>query len=371
MIIESPGRLNMIGEHTDYNLGYVLPAAIDKGIWMALSLSRNGGTTVKAIDMKEEIQLPHFKDLKPFDKGWANYVFGVVDQLQKAGLEVGPFQCVFGGNIPIGSGLSSSAALENATCFGLNELLGLGLDKMQMIHLSQKAEHEFVGVKCGIMDQFTSMMGEENKVLRLDCRSLEYETFPLKLAQYELVLLNSNVEHNLASSEYNIRRSQCEEGVSFMQQKDASVQSLRDVDMDMLNASKGQLSEVVYRRCKYVIEENERVLAFCAALESNDFAKVGRLLRRAQTAMKDEYEITCPEIDFLVDFAYEQPSVIGARMMGGGFGGCTINIVEKKGKEAFIEKIAKAYQEAFGIKTSPIKVKISNGVNKAYENDVV
>jgi galactokinase len=368
LVIQSPGRLNMIGEHTDYNMGYVLPAAIDKGIWMALSESDNGVSVIHALDMGEEIQLPDFENLAPFDKGWANYVLGVIDQLIKAGKEPGPVKCVFGGNIPIGSGLSSSAALENAACFGLNELFDLEMSKLEMIKHSQKAEHEFVGVMCGIMDQFTSMMGQESRVIRLDCRSLEYETFPLEIEGYELVLLNSNVEHSLASSEYNIRRSQCEEGVAIMQKKDASIQSLRDVSKTLLEECRPEMSEVVYRRCKYIVEENERVLAFCEALEKKDFKKVGQILKAAQLGMKDEYEITCPEIDFLFDFACQHPGVIGARMMGGGFGGCTLNIVEKEKEADYLESITTAYKDKFGFETTPIKVKISDGVKKVYEN---
>jgi galactokinase len=369
LVVQSPGRLNMIGEHTDYNMGYVLPAAIDKGIWMALSRSDMGVSVFRAIDMDEEIQLPDFEQLSPFDKGWANYVVGVIDQLLKAEKELGPVKCVFGGNIPIGSGLSSSAALENAICFGLNELFSLGMSKMEMVKHSQKAEHEFVGVMCGIMDQFTSMMGQENKVIRLDCRSLEYETFPLDLQDYELVLLNSNVEHSLASSQYNIRRSQCEEGVAIMQKKDAAIQSLRDASMDLLDQCRNEMSEVVYRRCKYIIEENERVLNFCEALEQKNFEGLGQILKAAQLGMKHEYEITCPEIDFLFDFAYQYPGVIGARMMGGGFGGCTLNIVEKDKEEAYLQDISSAYKDQFGFETTPIKVKISDGVKKVYEND--
>lgn len=369
LIIQSPGRMNMIGEHTDYNLGYVLPAAIDKGIWMALAESEDGLSVFQAIDLNQEIQLPDFERLAPFDKGWANYVIGVIDQLIKAGKKISPLKCVFGGNIPIGSGLSSSAALENATCFGLNELFDLGLSKMDMIKLSQKAEHEFVGVMCGIMDQFTSMMGEENKVLRLDCRSLEYQTFPLELEAYELVLLNSNVEHSLASSQYNIRRSQCEEGVAIMKKSDPNVHSLRDVSSELLESCKAAMPEVVYRRCKYIVEENERVLAFCEALDQKDFARAGQILKAAQWGMKNEYEITCPEIDFLVDFAYDHPGIIGARMMGGGFGGCTLNIVEKKQEQTFLTSITHAYKDKFGFETTPIKVKISDGVKRVYENN--
>ncbi len=369
LVIQSPGRLNMIGEHTDYNLGYVLPAAIDKGIWMALSKSEDGSSVFHAMDMQEEVQLANFDQLEPLDKGWANYVVGVIDQLLKAGKKLGPVNCVFAGNIPIGSGLSSSAALENAACFGLNELFDLGLSKMEMIKHSQKAEHVFVGVMCGIMDQFTSMMGEEDKVLRLDCRSLEYETFPLDLHGFELVLLNSNVEHSLASSEYNIRRSQCEEGVAVMQKRDPSIQSLRDASIELLDSCREELSEVVYRRCKYIIEENARVLTFCDALGEKDFDRMGKILKAAQLGMKDEYEITCPEIDYLFDFADQYSGVIGARMMGGGFGGCTLNIVEKDKEADFLESISIAYKNKFGFDTTPIKVKISDGVKIAYENN--
>ncbi len=359
----SPGRINFIGEHTDYNLGFVLPASIDKGIAVAIGKSHEENSQIYAVDMDELLQVDINQPLEKSDYGWANYVLGVVDQLQKAGLQFSNFNCVFGGNIPIGSGLSSSAALENGIGFSLNELYDLGLDRMKLLHLSQLAEHEFVGVKCGIMDQFSSMMGKKDHALKLDCRSLEYALYPVDFGEYQIVLLNSNVEHNLASSEYNVRRNQCEEGVSLMKQTFPEIDSLRDVDVTMLKTCKNVLSEVVYKRCKYIIEENQRVNDFVEALSTRNFSLCGKILFTAHEAMRTEYEITCPEIDLLVDLAKGQPGILGSRMMGGGFGGCTLNLIHSEHTEDFIEKMSGVYQERMGIALSSYHISVNDGVH--------
>ncbi len=360
----SPGRLNFIGEHTDYNLGFVLPAAIDKGIAVAVGAHAEGKTRIYAVDMDELLELDINQPLEKSDFGWANYVLGVVDQLQKAGSRLTNFNCAFGGDIPIGSGLSSSAALENGIGFALNELFGLGFDRMQLLHLSQLAEHEFVGVKCGIMDQFSSMMGKKDQAMKLDCRSLDYGFYPVDFGDYQIVLLNSNVEHNLAASEYNVRRAQCEEGVRVMKQKFPKIKSLRDVEMSMLNTCKEGLSEVVYRRCKYIIKENQRVNAFVSALEEKDFTSCGQILFTAHEAMRTAYEITCPEIDTLVDLAKQQPGILGSRMMGGGFGGCTLNLVHKKNIDSFLDEMRRGYKAKTGIELSPYRIAVGDGVHK-------
>ena len=362
LTVVSPGRINLIGEHTDYNLGFVLPAAIDKGIYVGIGRSNDRRTTIYSLDMNDSIEVEDLSTLERSDKGWVNYVLGVVDQLQKAGFDIEPFNCVFGGDIPIGSGLSSSAALENGIGFGLNELLGLGISRDKLIRYSQSAEHEFVGVKCGIMDQFSSMMGKDGFALKLDCRSLDYESYPVDFGDYEIVLLNSNVSHNLASSAYNERRTQCEQGWNIVAQKYNKVSSLRDVSMEMLKACRDDLSEVVFKRCKYIIEENQRVHSFCKSLEKKDFKQCGAILFDAHEAMRLEYEITCIEIDHLVDFAKADSDVLGARMMGGGFGGCTLNLVKKEGADHFIEETVSRYKEVTGIQPSPYRVAIADGV---------
>lgn len=360
--VVSPGRINLIGEHTDYNLGFVLPAAIDKGIYVAIGKSNNRSTTIYSSDMNDSIEVEDLSVLERSEKGWANYVLGVVDQLQKAGFDIMPFNCVFGGDIPIGSGLSSSAALENGIGFGLNKLFALGISRDDLIRYSQSAEHEFVGVKCGIMDQFSSMMGKDGFALKLDCRSLGYDLYPVDFGDYEIVLLNSNVSHNLATSAYNERRTQCEQGWNIVAQKYNGISSLRDVTMDMLNACRDDLSEVVFKRCKYIIEENQRVHSFCESLEKRDFRKCGTILFDAHEAMRFEYEITCVEIDHLVGFAKENSDVLGARMMGGGFGGCTLNLVKKEGADHFIEDVTGKYKKVTGIELSPYRVTVADGV---------
>ncbi|WP_020533491.1 galactokinase [Flexithrix dorotheae] len=361
--IQAPGRINLIGEHTDYNEGFVLPASIDKYISFAINKgSRDDLARVYSIDKKElyEFKLTQL-DAIP-SGGWRNYIIGVVAEMEKAGAKVKGFDCVFTGNLPQGAGLSSSAALECGLSYGLNEIFALGLSRLELVKCSQKAEHNYVGVKCGIMDQFTSMMGQENKVIRLDCRSLDYEYFPLELGDFTIVLCNTNIAHELASSEYNVRRAQCEEGVALLQKYYPEIKSLRDVDINMLQAHKSEMEDVIYRRCKYIVEENLRVLAFCDALNNADFESAGALLYQAHEGMRTEYEISCKELDFLVEFTKDKDFVVGSRLMGGGFGGCTINLVKQKDTAQFIEEISKVYLKEFDIQLGCYHVNIGSGV---------
>lgn len=363
LLVRAPGRINLIGEHTDYNLGFVLPAAVGQSIYFAVGPSSDPGKCqLVSLDQQETYDF-QLSDLAPVPNGgWRNYILGVVAEIQKAGKKVPGFSLVFSGDVPQGSGMSSSAALECGTCFAINELFGLGLEKVEMVKMAQQAEHNYAGVKCGIMDQFASMMGHKDQALLLDCNSLEYHHFPVHLSNYSLVLCNSNVSHNLASSEYNVRRQQCEEGVSILQQRYPAVKSMRDASLEQLQAVKAEMPEVVYRRCKYVIEENGRVHAMTEALEQDDFKKVGNILRTAQLAMQHEYEITCPEIDFMADFATEHQDVIGSRMMGGGFGGCTINLVKKGAEKSFEAALNEAYLEKFQKEITPVEIDVSEGV---------
>ena len=364
IVIKAPGRINLIGEHTDYNNGFVLPAAVDQAIYLAIGKSGSSESTLVSLDMDQtfEFSINDFQPTK--EKLWANYLMGVVAEIQKSGREVTGFNIVFSGDVPQGSGMSSSAALECGTCFALNELFDLSIPKVEMVKMSQKAEHNYAGVMCGIMDQFASMMGSADHALLLDCESLEYRHFPIELTDHIIVLCNSNVSHNLADSEYNIRRKQCEEGVSLLQKYFPEIKSLRDVSLEELNAHQSELSDVVYKRCKYVIEENERVMSMTKAMEAGEIDALGEILTIAQEGMRSGYEISCPEIDFMADFANNREDVVGARMMGGGFGGCTINLVNKGSEDQFISELNAAYKEQFNKEITPIKVVISDGVKR-------
>ena len=361
IIVESPGRINLIGEHTDYNNGFVLPAAIDKRI--RLSFQKNASSNhckVTALDKQDQFEF-ELTNIQPIDGGWQNYVLGVVAELQKQSDKIKGFECTFGGNIPIGAGMSSSAALGCGMAMGLNELFDLGLERSTLIRAAQKAEHNFVGTMCGIMDQFASMMGKENSAILLDCKTLDFNYFPLDLGNYSLLFLNSNVTHNLADTAYNTRRSECEAGVQIIQRTHPEVASLRDVTMEMLETDKAAMAPIVYQRCAYVIQENQRVLEATKALEQKDFSHFGELLYQSHNGLQYEYEVSCPELDYLVALTVEKPFVLGARMMGGGFGGCTINLIEKEQIEAFTIEAAKAYKAKFGIDLTPYTVSLGNG----------
>lgn len=360
LIIRSPGRINLIGEHTDYNDGFVLPAAIDKEIYFAISKNNQDFCRIFSYDY-EEMSTFQLQDYKPVPQSWSNYIMGVVAQLQSAGHPVGGFDCVFGGNIPIGAGLSSSAALENGICLGLSSVFELALDRLTMIQYSQKAEHEYAGVACGIMDQFASMMGKAGHAIRLDCRSMEYDYFPLNLGDYQFILCDTKVEHALADSEYNQRRRECELGVTAVQNLYSGINSLRDVTFEMLDTVRVEVPPTVYERCCYVLEENERLLTGSRCLERGDLEGFGKLMYGSHDGLSKKYEVSCKELDFLVDFTRDRQEVLGARMMGGGFGGCTINLVKKDQKERFEAEISQAYQEQLMRKPEIYEVNIVDG----------
>lgn len=361
--VKAPGRINLIGEHTDYNEGFVMPAAVDQSICFAVRRSDNPSLCrITSLDEGETFESP-IDEIKPMKKGaWQNYILGVIDEIRKTGRQINGFDMVFSGNIPQGAGMSSSAALECGTCFALNSLCELKLTNLEMIKISQRAEHHYAGVKCGIMDQFASMMGQAGQAILLDCRSLTYLYSPVSLNNYSLVLLNSNISHSLANSAYNRRHEECEEGTHELQKYFSEIDSLRDATMVHLEKAKANISDVVYRRCKYVIEENDRVTQFHAALTGNKSEVIGNLLKSAQLAMEREYEITCPEIDFLAGLANKTPGVLGARMMGGGFGGCTLNFVETKKAEKIVSSIREKYLEQFDLEVTVIPIRLSDGV---------
>ena len=365
LVVKSPGRINIIGEHTDYNEGFVLPTAIDKAIYVALGKRDDQEIHLYAADFKESFRTD-LQSLAPTDKGWPNYILGVVNQLVERGLPLTGFNLFIDGDVPLGAGLSSSAAVECAVGYGLNNLYDLGLDRVEIAKIGQLAEHTYAGVKCGIMDQFASILSKAGNVVKLDCRDLSYSYVPLELGDYEVVLLNTNVKHSLASSAYNDRRQSCETAVALIQEKYPEVNSLRDVTMDMLLELVKPVNDDSFIKGKFVIEENERLNKACDALIAGDIPALGEQLFLAHDALSNEYEVSCKELDFLVDQAKKKAEVVGARMMGGGFGGCTINIVKKGYGKQWAEELAPLYQEAFDLELTPIFVKTDNGSELVY-----
>lgn len=349
LLIRSPGRVNLIGEHTDYNEGFVLPAAIDKIIVFALANNESSKARLYSYDLEEEFEFDI--DEHPFsksDQGWPNYILGAVDQLVRNGYKVGGFDCVFGGDIPIGAGLSSSAAVEGGLLFGLSQLNELDIDKIDLVKMGQKTENEFVGVQCGIMDQFINIFGKDNQVLQLDCRSLEHKHYPFERNDVKIVLCDTQVRRELAGSEYNKRREQCGKAVEVIQKHEDGIKTLRDVTLEMLEKHKSKMEEVVYRRARYVVEENQRVIRACENLLNDEFDEFGKLMYASHEGLRDNYEVSCRELDVLVDEASRFEAVLGARMMGAGFGGCTINLVEEHAVEDFKQQIAERYEERTG-----------------------
>jgi galactokinase len=363
LIIDSPGRINIIGEHTDYNNGFVLPTAIDKKI--RFKFRKNNSLNICNVHSANFNTSFSFdlKAFKPSEQQWENYILGVIHEIQILSNKLSGFDCVLDSNIPIGSGISSSAALECGLAFGLNELFNLGLSKLALVEIGQRAEHNYVGTKCGIMDQFASVMSKEGHVILLDCQSLEFEYVPIKIEPYKILLLNTNVSHNLASGEYNIRRKQCEDGVKNIKKKYSEVNSLRDVSPEMLAEFKTDLKAVVYNRCSYVVHEKVRVLEAVEALKNNRLDIVGQNMYETHDGLSNLYEVSCPELDFLVDYSKNFKEVIGARVMGGGFGGCTINIVHEDFMEQFINEASKVYFEKFNIKLTAFEAMPSGGTS--------
>ncbi len=363
VLIGSPGRVNLIGEHTDYNEGFVLPAAIDKAIYLAVGSRTDGQLHFVAHDLDGDTYEGAIDTLERSPKGWPDYLLGMVDQIQRAGHTIGGFNCIFGGTIPMGGGLSSSAALENGVGLALNELFDLGIDRIDLLKLSRRAENEFVGAKVGIMDMFASMMGRADHVIKLDCRSLEYTYAPLKMAGIRIVLCDSQVKHALVTSEYNTRRAECEAGVRMLQQHYPGINSLRDVTMPMLDAHLKAHEPLLYRRCAYVVQENQRVLDGVAALEQDDVAAFGQLMYGSHEGLSKWYEVSCFELDVLQEIARNHVGVLGARMMGGGFGGCTINLVTEDALADFERVITEQYRAQTGKDTLIYVCRIEDGTH--------
>lgn len=354
----SAGRINLIGEHTDYNGGFVFPGAIDKYIMTAININGTDKVRLYSVDMNQYTEFGLREEDKPAEQ-WACYVFGVCREVIKRGFEVKGFDAVFAGNVPLGAGLSSSAALESCFAYALNDLFNDNkISIFELALIGQSTEHNYCGVNCGIMDQFASVFGKKDCLMRLDCRSLEFKYFPFKPVGYKLVLVNSQVKHELVDSPYNKRRESCERVA-----KTLGVETLRDADMSMLEAAKDQISDEDYKRAVYVIGEKQRVLDVCEALEKGDYETVGQRMYETHHGLSKDYEVSCEELDFLNDVAKEC-GVTGSRIMGGGFGGCTINLVKEDLYDTFVQTAKTKFNEKYGIEPIIIDVVISDGAHK-------
>ncbi|MBQ0152621.1 MAG: galactokinase, partial [Chryseobacterium sp.] len=361
----APGRINIIGEHVDYNDGFVLPAAIDKEIFFAVSKKPENTTCrIYALDLQESFTFSLDDNHQTVPQSWMNYLFGVLEELKIRGLQLGSFDMVFASTIPMGSGLSSSAALECGFAFILNELFNLGLSKKDIAIIGQKSENNFVGVNCGIMDQYASVFGQDEKVILLDTATLEHRYYSAHLEGYSLVLFNSFVKHTHLTSGYNDRRNDVENGKRIILEKFPNISSFREVNRSILNELKEELGETIYKRCLYVVEEIERVEKAVIAFEANEYLELGKLLTETHYGLSQLYEVSCPECDFLVDEALKLNGVAGARMMGGGFGGCTLNLIKDEEIENVTETLKKLYKEKYAIETLAYTVKISEGISQ-------
>jgi galactokinase len=361
-VYSSPGRINIIGEHTDYNGGFVLPGAIDKAMFCEIRPNGTDRVRAYALDLNESVEFGLEEADKPSQQ-WACYIFGVCREMAKRGKPVQGFDTVFAGDVPLGAGMSSSAALESCFGFALNDIYSLGFPKMELALIGQATEHNYCGVKCGIMDQFASIFGREGNVMRLDCRSLEFEYVPFDPKGYRLVLLNTMVTHNLAGGEYNKRRESCERVVAAIAKRHPEVKHLRDADFAMLAEVKSEVDALDYQRAEFVVGEVPRLLDACAAMEKGDWQTVGEKMYATHHGLSKLYEVSCPELDFLNDVAKEC-GVTGSRVMGGGFGGCTINLVKSELYDGFVKTALEKYEAKFGIKAKVYDVVIRDGAHK-------
>lgn len=363
-VYASPGRVNLIGEHTDYNGGFVLPGAVDKGMVAEIVFNNTDKVRAFALDLGESAEFGLSESDAP-DQHWAKYLFGVCRELTKRGATIKGFDTVFSGDVPLGAGMSSSAALESTYAFALNDMLGLGFDKMTLAKVGQATEHNYVGVKCGIMDQFASIHGKAGHLMQLDCKTGEFRYVPFdpEAHGYKVVLIDSCVKHELVGSPYNKRRESCERAVKAIQQRHPEVEFLRDAQPEWLEEVIGDISQEDYIRAKYAIDEVQRLLDACAALEAGDYETVGRKMYGTHIGMSVLYEVSCEELDFLNEVAKEC-GVTGSRIMGGGFGGCTINVVPAPKYDAFIDTVQAKYQAKYGIDCKVYPVVISDGARR-------
>ncbi len=358
----SPGRINLIGEHVDYNDGFVMPAAIDKGVYFAIATNKTDYINVFSADMQDGLHIP----LGGIHKmsGWKNYILGVVDQLLQRGYPIGGFDVAFGGNLPVGAGLSSSAAVECGLAFALNETFNLGISRIDIAVICQKAEHTYPGVQCGIMDQFASIMGKKSHVLLLDCNSLQFEILPFNANDYTIVLINSLVHHSLDGGEYNVRRQQSEKGLGVLKKKFPSANTFRDITPEqVIENEKAFDDRDVYNRCLYVTEEISRTRKAAELLKADDIEAFGKLMFATHDGLSRLYDVSCEELDFLVTLAKQHAEIIGARMMGGGFGGCTINFIKKEKVVEITELMQTQYEQKFGIHAEVYVMSLSDGTH--------
>lgn len=368
VVVRAPGRINLIGEHTDYNNGWVLPAAIDKSLYFAFAQNGTKKVRIYSIDIAEYIEFPVDLLKKRTDASWSNYLMGIIQQFQNKGENISGFDCVFGGNIPIGAGMSSSAALDCGFASGICQLFDLSYTNLDLALLTQRSDHEFVGVKCGIMDQFASLFGREDHLVKLDCHSLEHEYVPINMKDFSIVLCDSGVSHTLASSEYNKRREECEEGVLFLKKYLTEIKSLRDVKLDDIEKYGHYLPTIIRQRCTYVVEENQRVNEMVIALKDNNFQKIAELMYASHEGLSQKYEVSCAELDYLAELTHSLDFVHGARMMGGGFGGCTVNIVENNKLDVFTKYMKENYYKKTNKKLAVYNCTIKNGVELLSSN---
>jgi len=359
-VFKAPGRVNLIGEHTDYNEGFVFPMAIDRFTYVAISKRDDRIFNIFSDSYKENVTI-NLDTAKPM-KHWSDYVVGVASTILDMGFQISGADIFIYSDVPLGAGLSSSAAIEVSTAYALMTVNGLEIDTLNLAKICQKAENNFVGMKCGIMDQFVSIHGKENCALFLDCRSLNYELVPLDSTKADIIVCNTMVKHELGSTEYNKRRKECELGVKVMKDKFSEVNSLRDANMRYLNSVKNSIDDVIYKRCKHVITENERTMLSVSALKNNDYKLFGDLLKGSHYSLRDDYEVSCSELDEMVRIAESMDFVYGSRLTGGGFGGCTVNLIQHGKQDEFSEIIKREYHNIMGIYPDVYYFKPSDGV---------
>ncbi len=362
VIAKAPGRINLIGEHTDYNLGLVLPAAIDRYMLFALRANHTDTCRIHALDINESVEIK-LDNLEKGDQLWANYLRGVLLQFKERDISLDGFDCVFSSTIPIGSGLSSSAALDCGFIKGVSALHQSSLSNWDIVTISNQSNNNYLNVQSGILDQFSSVFGKKDQCMMMDCKTRDYQYHSLDLGAYCLVLINTNVKHENVTSGYNDRPSECKEVVRLLRVYDESVESLRDIDLVLLDKYKDHLSQTLYNRTRFIIEENERVRSFVSAMEDKDYIRMGTLLLESHKGLQELYEVSCSELDLLVELAMKEANVLGSRMMGGGFGGCTLNLMRRDEVDEVVRRVSNAYKESTGINSVMYQVNLEDGLS--------